>query len=148
MSIAGEFLAEFDDAPMVRATVSFAAAPSGTVLFLIDTGATRTALSPRDANTIFPGYADLDWTRDHRLSGARGIGGTCRMITRPGMIRFRDDRGGERHWVGPIELIEPTADSWTLPSLLGRDILDHFRLTVSRQESLISLDLPSPATGG
>ncbi|MXY78437.1 MAG: hypothetical protein F4Y94_01755 [Chloroflexi bacterium] len=77
----------------------------------------------------------------------RGIGGPCRIITRTGTIRFFDDRVGPIDWDGPIEIIEPTANSRGLPSLLGRDILDHFRLTVSRRESLITLDIPSPAGG-
>ena len=50
------------------------------------------------------------------------------------------------YWDGPVDLIEPTADSRALPSLLGRDVLDNFRLTVSKQESLISLELQLPAS--
>ena len=45
-----------------------------------------------------------------------------------------------------MDLIEPTADGWALPSLLGRDILDNFRLPVSRRESLISLEIPLRAS--
>ena len=45
-----------------------------------------------------------------------------------------------------MDLIEPTADSRALPSLLGRDVLDNFRLTVSKRESLISLELQLPAS--
>ena len=45
-----------------------------------------------------------------------------------------------------MDLIEPTANSWELPSLLGRDVLDSFRLTVSRRESLISLEIPLRAS--
>ena len=147
MSIAGEFHAEFGSAPAVRGRVSFAGAPARRVWFLIDTGAARTTLNPSDAEDAFPGYADLDWARDHRLTSARGVGGICRMITRTGTIRFFDDHVGPIHWDGPLELIEPTADSRALPSLLGRDVLDNFRLTVSRRESLITLDIPSPASG-
>ncbi len=146
MSIPGEFHTDFADAATVLCEVSFPGAPPKQVRFLIDTGADRTTLSPSDADAVFPGYADLDWTRDPRLSEVRGVGGMCRIIVRMGVIRLTDDRLGDIDWEGLIELIEPTADSRALPSLLGRDILDHFRLTVSRQESLISLDLQLPAT--
>ena len=56
------------------------------------------------------------------------------------------DRVGDVYWDGPLELMEPTADSRALPSLLGRDVLDNFRLTVSRRESLISLEIPLRAS--
>ena len=147
MSIAGEFRTEFEGAPTVRCWVSFPGAPPKEILFLIDTGATRTTLNPRAANRVFPGYAKLDWRRDPRLSGVRGIGGTSRIIRQAGSIRFEDDRGVPSYWDGPVDLIEPTADGWALPSLLGRDVLDNFRLTVSKRESLISLELQLPASG-
>ena len=146
MSILGEFRADFADAPTIQLRVSVAAAPPVSVRFLIDTGATRTTLSPRHATEVFPGYADLDWTRDPRLSSVRGIGGTSRIIRRMCAIRFTDDRVGPVYWDGPVDLIEPTADGWALPSLLGRDVLDNFRLTVSKQESLISLEIQLPAS--
>ncbi len=146
MSIAGEFRTEFEGAPTVRCWVSFPGAPPKEILFLIDTGATSTTLNPRAANRVFPGYAKLDWRRDPRLGGVRGVGGTSRIIRRMCAIRFEDDRVGDVHWDGPVDLIEPTADGWVLPSLLGRDVLDNFRLTVSKQESLISLEIQLPAS--
>ena len=144
MSIPGEFHADFANAPTVLATVSLAGAPPKQVRFLIDTGATSTTLSPRAADRVFPGYADLDWTHDPRLKAVSGVGGICRVIVRLGAIRFIDDRLGPLDWDGLIELIEPTADSLALPSLLGRDVLDNFRLTVSKRESLISLEVQLP----
>ena len=63
-----------------------------------------------------------------------------------GVIRFTDDRRGPIDWDGPIDLMEPTDESWALPSLLGRDVLDNFRLTVSKRESLISLEIQLPAS--
>ncbi len=146
MSILGEFRADFAGAPTIRLRVSFAPAPPLSVRFLIDTGATRTTLSPRAANRVFPGYAKLDWTRDPRLSAVHGIGGTSRIIRRTCAIRFQDDQAGPIYWDGPVDLIEPTADGWALPSLLGRDVLDNFRLTVSKRESLISLEVQLPAS--
>ena len=147
MSIAGKFLPEFADAPTVPGRISFGGAPPKPVLFLIDTGAARTTLSPRDAKRVFPGYAYLDWTRDPRLKAVSGVGGICRVIVRLGAIRFIDNRLGPLDWDGLIELIEPTADSRALPSLLGRDVLDNFRLTVSKRESLISLEVQLPEPG-
>ncbi len=147
MSIAGEFLDDFANAATVKAWVSFPGAPPKRVRFLIDTGSTSTTLSPSDAEDAFPGYADLDWRRDPRLKAVSGLGGTCRVIVRLGAIRFIDNRLGPLDWDGLIELIEPTANSRALPSLLGRDVLDNFRLTVSKRESLISLEVQLPETG-
>ena len=146
MSIAGEFRADFAGAPTVECKVSFEGAPPEPVPFLVDTGATRTTLSAHDADSVFPGYADLDWDNDPGLRTVRGVGGACRIIARMGTIRFTDDRVGPIYWDGPIELLEPTTNSWTLPSLLGRDVLDNFRLTVSKRESLISLEIQFPAS--
>ena len=72
----------------------------------------------------------------------RGVGpGSRRVITRDGLIVFDDDR------VGPVAkrgvrffLADPAADAG-LPSLLGRDVLEDFRLTVSTRESQVTLEL-------
>jgi predicted aspartyl protease len=146
VSIRGEFHADFASAPTVLGAVSLGGAPPKQVRFLIDTGATRTTLNPRDADDAFPGYADLDWRHDPRLKAVSGVGGICSVIVRLGVIRFIDDRLGPLDWDGLIEIIEPTANSRALPSLLGRDVLDNFRLTVSKRESLISLEIQLPAT--
>ena len=144
MSILGRFRTEraASPEPVIRARVAVTPELFAEVTFLIDTGADRTMLSPRDTANILPDPNALDWENDPTLGAMQGVGeGVCRIITRQRLIGFRDDQTGPVLTAVSFGLVEPTDSNRQLPSLLGRDVLENFRLTVSTRESQVTLEL-------
>ena len=145
MTILGRFRAERPAAspePVIRTPVSLTPGRVARVTFLIDTGADRTMLNPQDTAAVLPDPNSLDWENDPTLGAMQGVGeGACRIITRQGMIVFQDDQSGPVLRAVSFGLVEPTDSNRQLPSLLGRDILENFRLTVSTRESRVTLEL-------
>lgn len=145
MTILGEFRAERPPASpeaVVHARVSLTPGRFAEVTFLIDTGADCTMLSPSDTANVLPPGSPLDWENDPSLRRVRGVGaGASRVITRDGVIAFEDEERGLVLQEGVrFFLAEPAAGAG-LPSLLGRDVLENFRLTVSTRESQVTLEL-------
>lgn len=100
------------------------------VEFVLDTGASATCLHPADALGV-PGI-DLTMLTDPTRWGAvetfTGIGGGVRYFTTP--VRYGLFRAnGQVHFLdGTINVAQWTMTNQTLPSLLGWDVLEKFRL--------------------
>ncbi len=107
--------------------------------FLIDTGSTRTLLQPRD--TLQTGIEPRALFPDPRTVAVPGFGGSIGLLTTVANVRF-DDRS-DRPLTVPIGIVEPTAAAWNLPSVLGMDFLQHFRLLISVTEQLVELEAAS-----
>ena len=90
--------------------------------FLVDTGATATALSPNDGDNLLVPVSELTNPVRHR-----GIGGSRTYYREPAVILFPD----EAEW-RPFEIdlyiAPPDQGADYLPSLLGRDILNTLRM--------------------
>ena len=90
------------------------------LLLLLDTGADRTCLHPRDAVRIRMPFGQL---ADKQTS--RGVGGRSSYFREQAIIAFRD-RPQLRLYAIELLVAEPQEDNDTLPSLLGRDIINQW----------------------
>jgi len=113
------------------------------IRFLVDTGASRTSISERDAIRF-----GIDYSKLKKGGSALGIGGTADTYNMENvMLAFKKDgeEGFLRVRLEKLAVIKHTtknADLRTklmvLPSLLGRDVLDQFEL-IRRKDTLILL---------
>ena len=102
--------------------------------FLIDTGADDTVLHPSDLQR--PGAPPLALSFDDHPERRRveGIGGGGYIIPVSARLLFQTDAGTGRLWHDcRIWVAQPTDANRRIPSLLGRDLLQLFRLTVDYQ---------------
>ena len=126
-------------------------APS--VDLMIDTGADFTILAPRDAFVLLGGaYTAIDFTQLAGGIESIGVGqAEARMIMSPISLRFTDDAGGHLTLTLPVAIVEPLPPqpgdhgNWLMPSLLGRDVLQHFDLHLSYHPPSVSLTEAAPS---
>ena len=90
--------------------------------FLLDTGADSTSLHPRDARAAGVSFALLG---DRRYS--REIGGRSSYFREPAILAFSDD-SAVRIYETVLLIAEPNEATENLPSLLGRDLINHWHM--------------------
>ena len=106
-------------------------ATSLAIPFLIDTGADDTVLHPRDLEQSQGHLLETRFDEHPERQRVGGVGGGTYIIPLSVRLFFRTEGGRDRlrHdcrvWVA-----QPTATNRRLPSLLGRDLLHLFRLTI------------------
>ncbi|HXU25387.1 MAG TPA: hypothetical protein VN697_15300, partial [Tepidiformaceae bacterium] len=121
--------------PLIRIAVWLEGITSEWVLvpFVVDTGATHTCVHPLDATRLLGmSAASLDAATWPRVEASSGIGGGANYLTTSALYAvMHDDHPTTPPEIitGSIEIGELTAESQTLPSLLGWDVLQHFRVT-------------------
>jgi hypothetical protein len=74
-----------------------------------------------------------------RLSGSAesiGIGGISRNFVEPATIIFSEPRRDLFIYMIQLHICSPTPDIMDIPSLLGRDILDRWRMTYNPKPPL------------
>lgn len=108
---------------------------------MIDTGATVSCLHPFDAARfrILPDELDDPalWAKSESHGG---VGGTGRYYVVRAFYGFTHEDGNVQSIEGQIRLAQFTRANAELPSLLGWDILQHFRLTADWRTKMIALD--------
>jgi Aspartyl protease len=120
--------------PIVRARVGGDDSPVSET-FLIDSGADRTVLS-----AVLVSRLQLPATSAPPGLTLSGIGGTSAFVLVTTVVEFIRDDGGPVRVRGEFAgFTDPTA---TDLSILGRDVLDHFDLVLSRRRSEILLLAP------
>lgn len=111
-----------------------------TVDLLIDTGATKTTILDKDAISLGLSYNKLTKSKQRLL----GVGGSVEThIAKNAELYFRAEDGSE-HKEELSELLvakhgAPDANIMRIPSVLGRDILNKYRLIFDRSRGQVAL---------
>lgn len=71
---------------------------------------------------------------------AQGVGGVATYFVVPCEYGFLHEDGQLQYIAGEIRIAQLTPGNETLPSLLGRDVLAHFRLTVVLASGEVTLE--------
>ncbi len=102
---------------------------SGNVSFIFDTGADQSLLMPLDAQRF---GVDYDQLNDKETS--LGIGGASENYIETALMVFADDN---QLYIYSIKLgiSTPSEEIMDIPSLLGRDIIDKWRVTYDKSQS-------------
>ena len=114
---------------------------------MIDTGAEITTLGPRDSLTLLGrSYLTIDFSSIPGTREMIGIGqGSSRSFVTPTELTFFADDGSEIRITLGIAITEPVPPdpgahgNWQMPSLLGRDVLQHFDLSLSYHPPSVAL---------
>ena len=116
--------------PFIEVTLAGQGFNPDTIPFLIDTGADRSILHPFDADRLGIAVREIDFSSGAPISG---VGGSMRLMPIPARAIFRTatDQYPRYVWVNSaVHLAEPSEENWDMPSLLGRDLLQLFRLVL------------------
>lgn len=110
------------------------------VEFLIDTGATKTTILDKDAISAGIPYNRLIRHR-HPLLGLGGLVAT--YIAKNAEIYFRvDDDSEHKEFLSELLVVKHAKvdhNIMRIPSVLGRDILNKYRLTYDKQGDLVTI---------
>ena len=111
--------------------------------FLVDTGAYATCIHPRDGTLTAIPFDQLE-----NPVTSNGVGGPATYFRERAILEFVDGEAREiRSYEIDILIAKPPPDSGhgsnRLPSLLGRDIIDRWRMVYDRTESVLEFTVRS-----
>ena len=125
--------------PYVWAQVLLAGLDWGNVSFLFDTGADHTVLMPKDAAVLGVDYALLPDPEP-----TLGVGGMAKTSWEDAHIVFVDsDVGAVYVYDMPVRILLPSGgpSEMRLPSLLGRDIINRWRVVYDHSAPVLSAEV-------
>lgn len=104
-----------------------------TITFVVDTGATHTSIHPADATRrLGMSPASLDSRNWPTSTASGGVGGSAYYLTNPARYAlFHDDGTLPEIHDGSVDIAELTPHNPSIPSLLGWDVLQHYRVHVA-----------------
>ena len=116
------------------------------VIFLVDTGAYATCIHPIDSERV-----GLPFDLLERPVPSDGVGGTATYFLEPAVLEFVDGEAREiRGYEIDVHIAKPAPDPRhsinRLHSLLGRDIIDRWRMLYDRSDNLLEFTVPNTAT--
>jgi hypothetical protein len=106
---------------------------SADISFVIDTGSDYTVLMPLDAARI-----SLDYSRLGKEVDAVGIGGLSRDFVEDALIAFTDGIAVFIYETS-LHIASPSVDIITIPSILGRDIINRWSMVYCYPERKIEI---------
>jgi len=122
--------------PFVSASLFLAEAPrEAKINFLVDTGADQTCLMPADAQAM-----RLDFAALNDPVAARGIGGRVKVHQRTGAITFLERGVGLVVYDVSVYIYPDRVPYRDYPSILGRDVLNSWRIQYSRPENILTAE--------
>jgi hypothetical protein len=104
----------------------------GVVPFLVDTGADSTLLMPIDARRLKIPFEKLT---NERV--VYGLGGSAKVFYIPAVLIVSDKETAYAYRFA-LEIAEPNEDIDGMPSLIGRDIMKHWNMTLDFPEHKFS----------
>ena len=116
------------------------------IIFLVDTGAYATCIHPRDG-----ALARIPFDSLERPVTSDGVGGTATYFIEPAVLEFVDGEAREvRSYEIGMRIAKPAPDPRhsvnRLHSLLGRDIIDRWRMLYDRTDNLLEFTVRNTAT--
>ena len=127
---------------------------SGSVRFLIDTGADFTTVSPQDCIRIFGwSYVELDFSDPAARIEMIGIGSAdAGAVVRDALLTAAVDDGEDIKIFTSLGIVRPypltpaAHGNWLMPSLLGRDVLQYFDLHLGYHPPSVVLEEASASS--
>ena len=110
----------------------------GDVSFLVDTGADASLLNPGDVVRF---GVDFDLLRGH--SESVGLGGSIRSFVEPVWVLFTNSASAVHVYHIDVAIAPVQTDAFDIPSLLGRDILDRWRMVYDPEMGLLEFEVRS-----
>ena len=98
----------------------------GNLSFILDTGADQSLLMPLDGQRF-----GIEWDKLDKSGKSTGIGGHLEHFIEPAVVVFAS---AETLYIYLIEIgiSPPSHEIMKIPSLLGRDIIDQWRITYDK----------------
>ncbi len=97
---------------------------AGDVLFLVDTGADKSLLMPIDGYRL-----ELDYGSLSGGIASLGIGGVSHNFVESAVVVFAETGRNLYLYETELGIATPNPEIMGIPSILGRDILDQWRMT-------------------
>lgn len=110
----------------------------GDISFIVDTGADKSVLMPLDANRLGVDYSQLN-----RSYNTIGIGGYSKNYIESAMLAFAEPKALLHVYLLEIYICTPSPEIADIPSLLGRDILDRWKITFHKSNDDLFADVVS-----
>jgi hypothetical protein len=111
---------------------------AGNISFLADTGADRTTIMQMDGARL-----GVDYSRLANSSQAVGTGGISQLFRENAVLAFLDQ--GVRLCIYDLEILiqQPMPALATVPSLLGRDVIQNWIFVCDKPHKLLTADVVS-----
>lgn len=110
----------------------------GDISFLVDTGSDRSLLNPVDGNRLRIDYSRLGDEED-----SVGVGGISRNYQEREVLVFSEPRRVLYIYTVNLAIAPPSPDIMDLPTLLGREILDQWRLVCEPTRGILTATVRS-----